>query len=51
MWIIRHLGKRYNSKKFESYESARKYVRKLVTKLTGSYNNDYTKFGFNIVMK
>lgn len=51
MYIIKFLNKRYNSKSFPSYEDARKYVRRLVTKLTGSYRDDYTKLGFQIIAK
>jgi len=41
-------GKRYNTKTYNSYEDARKYVRRLVTKKLGAYFDDYTQFGFNI---
>jgi viroplasmin and RNaseH domain-containing protein len=51
MWIIKYLGKRYNSKKFPSYEDARKYVRRLVTKVTGKYDDSYSKYGFQVVAK
>ena len=34
--------KRYNNLTFPSYEEARKYARKLVTKLTGSYQDGYS---------
>ncbi len=40
--------KRYNSLTFASYEEARKYVRKLVTRLYGNYSDAYTKYGFTI---
>lgn len=39
---------RYNTKNFYSYEEARAYVRRLVTKLYGSYSDSYTKFGFRV---
>jgi hypothetical protein len=51
MYIIKFLDKRYNSKTFESYEAARKYVRRLVTKVTGAYQDSYTQVGFSIVAK
>lgn len=41
-------GKRYNTKNFYSYEEARAYVRRLVTRLYGSYSDSYTKFGFRV---
>lgn len=34
--------KRYNSMKFTSYEEARKYARRLVTKITGEYSDGYS---------
>jgi hypothetical protein len=40
--------KRYNSLTFASYEEARKYTRKLVTRLHGKYSDAYTDFGFRI---
>lgn len=49
MYIIKRNNKRYNNKCFETYESARKYVRRLVTKVAGMYHDDYTKFGFQVV--
>lgn len=42
-------NRRYNSVTFTSYEAARKYVRRLVTKLFGSYKDAYTQFGFKVV--
>lgn len=42
-------GKRYNTKKFYGYEEARAYVRRLVTRLYGSYSDSYTKFGFKVI--
>ena len=47
MYKILRNGKRYNNKKFCSYEDARKYVRRVVTRLFG-YHDDYTGFGFKI---
>lgn len=49
MYKILRFGKRFNTKSFESYEEARKYVRRLVTRLTGSYSDSYTSRGFRIV--
>lgn len=40
--------KRYNSLTFASYEEARKYVRRLVTKLSGGYKDGYSDM-FKIV--
>lgn len=41
-------NKRYNTKSFFSYEDARRYVRRLVTKLQGCYSDSYTQFGFKV---
>lgn len=41
-------GRRYNNKTFESYEEARKYVRRKVTALYGGYRDYINVFGFNI---
>lgn len=46
--ILRN-GKRYNSKTFLTYEEARKYVRRVVTRLTGTYRDSYSDLGFRIV--
>lgn len=46
--ILRN-GKRYNTKNFPTYESARKYVRRLATKLAGRYADGYTQLGFQVV--
>ncbi len=46
--ILRN-GKRYNNKVFNTYEEARKYVRRLVTKLAGRYIDGYTQQGFQVV--
>lgn len=48
MYKILRFGKRFNTKTFDSYESARKYVRRLVTKLDGKYSDGYTSLGFQI---
>ncbi len=40
--------KRYNSLTFPSYEEARKYCRRLVTKLSGGYKDGYSDM-FKIV--
>ncbi len=40
--------KRYNSLTFASYEEARKYTRRLVTKLAGGYKDGYSDM-FKIV--
>ena len=41
-------GKRYNTKNFSHYEEARAYVRRLVTRLFGSYSDSYTQYGFKV---
>lgn len=51
MYIIRNNGKRFNSKTFPSYEAARKYVRKLITKRVGRYFDSISQFGFSIEAK
>ena len=40
--------RRYNTKTFESYQAAKKYVRRLVTRLHGSYSDTYSQYGFTI---
>jgi hypothetical protein len=40
--------KRYNSKSFSDYQAAKKYVRRLVTRLHGSYSDTYSQYGFTI---
>jgi hypothetical protein len=41
-------GRRFNTKKFATYEDARKHVRRVVTKLAGRYHDDFSWFGFTI---
>jgi hypothetical protein len=41
-------NQRYNSKKFSSYEEARKWLRRRVTYLTGRYQDTFTDLGFSI---
>lgn len=48
MYKIVKNNRRYNSKVFSSYEEARKYVRRLVTRLVGHYHDAYTEFGFKV---
>jgi hypothetical protein len=48
MFKILKNNRRFNSKTFQSYEEARKYVRRLVTKLHGMYFDDYTWAGFQV---
>lgn len=50
-YIIKFLNKRYNNKVFKTYEDARKYVRKIITKRVGQYNDSIGQFGFSIVAK
>lgn len=51
MYIIKRNNRRYNNKAFTSFEEARKYVRRTVTKIAGTYRDDYTCFGFSIQAK
>lgn len=46
--IVR-FGKRFNTKSFQTYEEARKYLRRLVTRITGKYTDGYTSLGFRIL--
>jgi len=39
--------KRYNTKVYQSYEDARKAVRRIVTRLYG-YKDSYTSYGFKV---
>jgi len=41
--------KRYNTKSFASYQEAKKYVRRLVTRLHGSYSDTYSQYGFKVM--
>lgn len=49
MYKIVRGTRRYNSKTFTSYQEAKKYVRRLVTRLMGQYFDDYTWAGFKVV--
>jgi hypothetical protein len=40
--------RRYNTKSFSDYQEAKKYVRRLVTRLHGSYSDTYSQYGFTI---
>lgn len=51
VYIIKLGNKRYNTKKFSSYEEARKYVRKLITKRFGKYQDSIGAAGFSIEAK
>lgn len=51
VYFIKQDNKRYNSKKFESYEEARKYVRRLITKKFGKYLDNIGDLGFSIDSK
>lgn len=51
MYFIKLGNKRFNSKKFPSYEDARKYVRKLITKRFGRYQDNIGAVGFSIDSK
>ena len=50
-YFIKLGNKRFNSKKFDSYEGARKYVRKLITKRFGRYQDSIGAAGFSIAAK
>ena len=50
-YIIKLDGKRFNNKLFNTFEDARKYVRKVITKRVGRYFDSYSQFGFSIVMR
>lgn len=51
VFIIKLGNKRFNSKNFDSYESARKYVRRVITKRFGRYQDNIGDVGFAIVAK
>lgn len=51
MYIIKLGNKRFNNKSFTSYEAARKYVRKAITKRLGKYQDSIGEAGFTIVAK
>lgn len=51
VYFIKQDNKRYNSKKFGSYEDARKYVRRLITKKFGKYLDNIGDLGFSIDSK
>lgn len=51
MYFIKLGNKRFNTKNFDSYEDARKYVRKLITKRFGSYQDQIGNVGFSIESK
>jgi len=46
--LLMNTYRRYNTKTFESYQAAKKYVRRLVTRLHGSYSDTYSQYGFTI---
>lgn len=51
VYFIKLGNKRFNSKNFDSYENARKYVRKLITKRFGKYQDNIGEAGFSIDSK
>ena len=51
MFFIKLGNKRFNSKSFPSYEAARKYVRRLITKRFGRYSDRIGEAGFSIDSK
>jgi hypothetical protein len=51
VYYIKLGNKRFNSKSFESYEQARKYVRRIITKRFGAYRDDIGEVGFSIESK
>lgn len=48
MYKIIRYGKRFNTKTFETYEDARKYVRRKITQLYNFYFDDYSWAGFKV---
>lgn len=48
MYKILRRGKRYNNKTFQTYEEARKYVRRKITELYLRYVDDIGYGGFSI---
>ena len=50
-YVIRLGGKRFNNKTFATYDSARNYVRKLITKRFGRYQDNIGSVGFSIDSK
>jgi hypothetical protein len=51
VFYIKLGNKRFNSKNFPSYEEARKYVRRIITKRFGAYRDDIGEVGFSIESK
>lgn len=51
VYFIKLGNKRFNTKNFDSYEAARKYVRKLITKRFGKYQDNIGAVGFSIDSK
>jgi hypothetical protein len=48
MYKIYRRGKRFNNKQFASYEDARKYVRRWITKELGVYFDNISSMSFSI---
>lgn len=48
MYKIYLNDRRYNTKTFNSYEEARKYIRRKITQLYGSYHDAISYFGFSV---
>lgn len=51
VYIIYNAERRFNNKTFKSYEDARKYVRRLITKKFGKYLDNIGDVGFRIVAR
>ena len=51
VYFIKLGNKRFNTKNFDSYENARKYVRKLLTKRFGKYQDNIGEAGFSVASK
>lgn len=51
MYVIKLDNKRFNNKVFKTYEEARKYVRKYITKTVGRYFDSIGQLGFSISAK
>jgi hypothetical protein len=49
MYKLMYRGRRYNTINYVSYEAARKAARKIITKLSGIYQDSVKTAGFSIV--
>lgn len=51
VYFIKLGNKRFNSKSFTSYNAARNYVRRIITKRFGKYRDAIGEVGFSIDSK